>query len=316
MACKKDQAPIARLLELAAKQHGAVARRQLLAIGYTRSAIEAALAGGRLHRTEWRGVYAVGRPDLTRHGRLTSAVLSCGPEAVLSHASAGDLWGIRPRRGREVHVSVPAGGQRRRRRGVVVHRRSLSRRDMTRTWGIPVTTPIRTLLDLAAATRDRHRVERDIDQAHARNLLKVEALVREIDAARGQPGAPLMRAIVDRDLFVLTDSELERLFVPIARRAGLERPHSQVRVNGHRVDFHFPSIDLVVECDSLRYHRTAFEQRQDRLRDQAHDAAGTPYTRYTHWQIAKEARYVERHLVKVAARLRPPARRPGPPRAA
>jgi very-short-patch-repair endonuclease len=115
---------------------------------------------------------------------------------------------------------------------------------------------------------------------------------------------------------LLTDSDLERLFVPIARRAGLERPQTQVHVNGHRVDFFFPSLPLVVECDGLRFHRTPFEQRQDRLRDQAHDAAGTPHTRYTHWQIAKEARYVDGHLARIAERLRQPARTPGPPRAA
>ena len=249
-------------------------------------------------------MYAAGRPELSPYGRLMGAVLTCGPGAVLSHETAAWLWGIRDRRGAtETHLSVPAVGQRRKRRGIVVHRRNLSRREITRQRGIPVTAPIRTVFDLAATTDARHRLERDIDQAHARNLLKLEALRAEIEASKGQPGVPLLRDILDRDLFVLTDSELERLFVPIARRVGLERPRTQAHVNGHRVDFYFEGIGLVVECDSLRFHRTPFEQRQDRLRDQAHDAAGTPWTRYTHWQIAKEAAYVEGHLRKVAARL-------------
>ena len=317
MATKTVQTSGEKLWELARKQHGVAARRQLLGIGFTESAIKHAFASGRLHRTGWRGVYSVGRPELTEYARPMAAVLWAGPDAVLSHESAAMLWEIRKYRGREIHLSMPAVRRRVARYGVTVHRRAnLGRMHVTRQRGIPVTTPIRTLIDLAAVTRHRHRVERDIDQAHARSLLKLETLREEIEAAKRQPGVPLLRNILDRDLFVLTDSELERLFVPIALRAGLERPQTQVDVNGYRVDFYFPSLGLVVECDSLRYHRTPFEQRLDRLRDQAHDAVGTPFTRYTHWQIANEPRYVERHLARVAARLTRQARTPGRPRVA
>jgi predicted transcriptional regulator of viral defense system len=124
--------------ERARKQHGVVARRQLRAIGCSEKAIKHALASGRLHRTEWDGVYSVGRPDLTRLGRLMAAVLAMGDRAVLTHQSAAALWGIYEYRGREVHVSVPT---KRTRSGVRPHRRALRRREVTYERGIPVTTP-------------------------------------------------------------------------------------------------------------------------------------------------------------------------------
>jgi very-short-patch-repair endonuclease len=304
------QSLLHRVWELARKQHGVVARRQLVAIGFTPKAIMYGANVGRLHRTQWRGVYSVGRPELSEYGRLMAAVLWAGPGAVLSHASAADLWGIRRNRSREITLSLPAVRRRVRRRGVTVHRRAaLGPRQVTRQRGIPVTNPTWTLIDLAT-TLDRERLEAAVNQADARNLLRVDSLREELDRARGQPGVRLLRDILDRDLFVLTDSDLERLFVPIARAAGLERPLSQVEVNGHRVDFYFPSIDLVVECDSLRYHRTPSQQRKDRLRDQAHFAAETPFVRYTHWQIAKERRYVIGHLAAAAARLSTRSARP------
>lgn len=199
--------------------------------------------------------------------------------------------------------------------GVQVYRRALRPCDIARQRGIPVTTPLQTLIDCATVC-ERPEVERLINEADARNLLRVDVLREELRDRERQRGAPVVRDILDRDLYVLTHTELERLFVPIARKAGLEKPQSRVYVNGHRVDFYFPSLDLVVECDSLRYHRTAYEQRKDRLRDQAHDAAGTPYTRYTHFQIAYEREYVAGNLAAIAARLSPRASRPGRPRAA
>jgi hypothetical protein len=79
---------------LAHEQHGVVTRAQLIELGYGHEAIRHRLRRGRLHPVR-RGVYAVGRPELSRLGWWMAAVLSCGPEALLSHGSAAGLWGIR-----------------------------------------------------------------------------------------------------------------------------------------------------------------------------------------------------------------------------
>src|SRR3954462_3322788 len=101
-------------------QHGVIARRQLLAAGVSEKAIEHRLRTGRLRRVH-RGVYAVGRPELTQHGRWMSAVLACGSGAALSHGSAAALWHIR-KPGATIQVSIPAK-RRSRADGVTVHRR-------------------------------------------------------------------------------------------------------------------------------------------------------------------------------------------------
>ena len=296
------QSFLQRTWELARKQHGVVARRQLLAMQMTPKAIKYALSAGRLHRTEWRGVYAVGRPELSEYGRLMAAVLWAGPGAVLSHESAADLWRIRRNRSRTITLSVPAVRRRVGRRGVTVHRRArLGRREVTRQRGIPVTNPTWTLIDLAT-TLERRPLEAAVNQADALNLLRVDTLREELDRAKGQPGVRLLREILDRDAFLLTDSELERLFVPIAKRAGLPRPETQVEVNGHRVDFYFRELDLVVECNGLRYHRTPLQQRNDALRHQAHEAAGTRHVPFTYAQIAREPDHVVGTLVRIRRR--------------
>jgi very-short-patch-repair endonuclease len=91
---------------------------------------------------------------------------------------------------------------------------------------------------------------------------------------------------------LLTHSELERLFPPLARRAGLPRFETQRVLGTSRVDFYVPDLKLVIECDSLRYHRTPSRQASDTRRDHAHWRAGREPIRLTHHQIAHEADYV------------------------
>ena len=109
--------------------------------------------------------------------------------------------------------------------------------------------------------------------------------------------------ILDRDYFVLTESELERLFLPLAHGAGLPKPESQKRFGPHRVDFFWPDLNLVVEVDGLRYHRTPQQQAADRRRDQAHAAAGLTQLRFTYYQVAREPGHVQKTLTTVARRL-------------
>ncbi len=197
-----------------------------------------------------------------------AAVLACGPGAVLSHSSAGELFGILPSAKGPIEVSVPTRRSVRQ-PGVKVYRRSLRATDVTSHRGIPVTTPACTLVDLAQDSRCP-RLERAVNEADKLGLITVEALRDALAGFGGRRGVRPLRTALDRHTLALTDSELERRFLPIARTAGLASPRTQQRVNGFRVDFYWPELGLVVETDGWRFHRTPAQQARDRTRPNAH----------------------------------------------
>jgi hypothetical protein len=287
--------------ELARNQHGVVSSDQLQEIGYTRQAIHHRIRTGRLHPLH-RGVYAVGRAHVTDHGRWMAAVIACGDGTVLSHSSAAALWRIGWENGALVELSLP-GLSRRSRPGLQIHQRpSLEERDLTRESGIPVTTPIQTLIDMSLRL-DRPGVERMINEADKYSLTHPPQLRRALDARAGERGVARLRRILDRRTFRLTKEELERRFLPLAGKAGLPVPLTGRFVNEFEVDFYWPDLGLVVETDGLRYHRTPAEQARDRLRDQAHTAAGLTPLRFTHEQVRYEPEHVTRILAQTASRL-------------
>ena len=114
--------------QLAERQHGVVASRQLAALGMSRNAVSARSHAGRLHRVH-RGVYAVGHPVLTVNGRRMAAVLAAGPGAVLSHASAAALWDIRRTSATRIDVTVRSTAGRAKRPGLRIHRTPTLRAD-------------------------------------------------------------------------------------------------------------------------------------------------------------------------------------------
>jgi len=286
---------------LVRRQHGVVTRAQLLALGYTAEAIRHRLADGRLHRVH-QGVYAVGRPELTQLGRWMAAVLACGPSAALSHASAAELWGIRAKPGRPIHVSVTSDTPRCA-EGVAVHRRrALGAADITKQDGILVTRPIPTLIDLAAAIGKR-TLEAAVNEADRLGLTDPDKLRAALDETPPRPGVGVLRKVLDRETFTFTRSELERRFKRLAREAGLPEPQTCAEVNGFEVDFYWPEIPLIVETDGLTYHRTPTQQKKDRVRDQAHTAAGIPHLRFTHAQVRDEPGHVRRTVIRAVSRL-------------
>lgn len=301
MAYQKFQRAPGEAWRLAGRQHGVLTREQLLRLGYSAPAIVHRIKQARLHPVH-RGVYAVGRADLSDLGRFIAAVLACGPGAVLSHEAAAALWSILRRPCEMVEVSVPSEVSRRR-PGLTVHRRAnLRTRDVTRRHGIPVTTPACTIVDLAARL-DRDPLEALINEADSRRVVTVPALRRKLEEMPRRPGLRTLRRLLDIRTFRFTRSELERAFLPIARRAGLPRPQTRCWVNGFEVDFYWSGLGLVVETDGLGYHRTPAQQTRDRLRDQTHTAAGLTPLRFTHGQIRFESRRVEEVLDVVGRRL-------------
>jgi hypothetical protein len=256
-------------------------------LGFSAEAIDHRVETGRLHLIS-RGIYAVGRPELTPRGRWMAAVLVCGDGAALSHRSAAELWGIGYEEKGRIDVSIRRRSMIRRAGLRVRARPSLDADSFVARFGIPVTHPVQTLIDLATELKIL-RLERAVNEADKLDLVDPETLRAALDAYLGMPGVKTLRTMLDRHTFRLSDSDLEILFRPLAVAAGFALPLTKHRVLGYEVDFWFPDHGLVVETDGLRYHRTASQQARMAKRDQTHAAAGLRVLRFTHWQIARAA---------------------------
>lgn len=302
MSDGREQRQSRRAWELAGRQHGVVARRQLLELGFSKSAIEHRLARGRLHLV-MHGVYAVGWPALTRERRWMAAVLACGDEAMLSHRSAAAFWGIGTEKRGVVDVTVARRAELKRPGLCIRGRPTLTAADTTSRDSIPVTGVARTLVDLATEL-DEIAVERAVNEADKRDLIDPEGLRAALDRYQGEPGAPLLRRLLDKRTFRLSDSDLEIFFRPIAAGAGLPPPLSKQAVNGWEVDFFWPDLGLVIETDGLRYHRTASTQTRDARRDRAHALAGMTPLRFTHYEVRHQPGKVRNELHRAASLLR------------
>lgn len=290
-----------RAWELAGRQHGIVTRQQLLRLGFGPRSIEHRVAYGRLHLV-MHGIYAVGWATLTPKRRWMAAVLACGDGAVLSYRSAAAFWNIdREPRGR-IDVSVRRRCELKRPGLKVRSRPTLRLEDVVVKDHIPVTAVARTLVDLATEI-DGIAVERAVNEADKRDLIDPETLRSRLSTYEGEPGAPLLRKLLDKLTFRLSDSDLEIFFRPIAAEAELPFPLSKQIVNGWEVDFHWPDLGLVVETDGLRYHRTASSQTRDIRRDRAHALAGMTSLRFTHYEVRYEPAVVRTELNRAAAML-------------
>jgi very-short-patch-repair endonuclease len=268
---------------------------QLLELGFGEGAIKYRVAIGRLHRVHV-GVYAVGHTKLDWRGVLMAAVLAFGPEAVLSHRSAARLWGIRPNARRDVDVTVPGRGLRRR-QGIHPHAvRSLDPRDVTVIDGIPVTTLPRTLLDLAEVAPKDH-VIRAMTEAERKGIIDLKALEDTMARSRGRRGRkPLREILADAVIEPATREELERRFAELCREAKLPPPKFNTLVEGKLVDAVWPEQKLIVELDSWAFHRHRKAFEDDRERDVVLQLAGYRIPRITWRQLTRKPETVKARL--------------------
>ena len=244
------------------RQHGVISHEQLIELRFEPQAIKRRVAGERLHRLH-EGVYAVGRPAVDQDGIWMAAVLACGEGAVLSHFSAAALLGIAPVPA-VIDVSSPKDHDI---PGIRTHRRR-NLTDIGTCRGIPVTSPTLTLIDLATQLSDI-ALERAVDEADANDVITVPTLRHALDNSTRRPGLKRLRTLIDARTFTLTDSVLERLFLPLAQQAG----------------------------------RTPAQQTRDIRRDQAHLANGLTPVRFTHHQVKYDPKHVVQTLKAVAANL-------------
>jgi len=271
---------------IAARQHGIVTRTQLRAAGFGDDVIDGRIRTRRLTRIH-RGVYLVGIVP-PRYARELAACLACGPRAVLSHRSAAALWQIVKRRARpaSVEVTIPEG--RRRRPGLRVYRVGTLRPDeVTRLNGVPITTPARTLYDLADRM-SRRRLERAVAEAIALRLTTAAELRMMASRQAGRRGVRRLRAVLDLGGPVRTRSEAEEIFLDLVLRHGVVRPVVNTRVAGHEVDFYWPASRLAVEVDGFACHTSPRAFERDRRRDAELAALGVRVVRVTWRQITEE----------------------------
>jgi hypothetical protein len=262
-----------------------VSRAQLIALGLAPTDIAYRIKIGRL-RLIHRGVYAVGHDAIPARGRLVAGLLVAGPGAALSHRSAAHLLALLPSMPPFVEITTTTH-RRRSRPGLAFHHaRSL---EATSRFGLPVTTPLRTLRDLAT-TRPHHELERAASEALVLKLVTHD----ELRAHGGRLASLIVAA---------TRSGLERAFLKAVLKAGLPTPVTNHRIGPYTVDFYWPSHRLVVETDGARYHDHELARRRDRRRDGELQLRGCSVLRVDE---------VDAGLATVARFLSRPASRTGP----
>jgi hypothetical protein len=284
-----------RLAGLAALQHGVVALRQLVALGYTRHMVYRLLAAGWLHRLH-PGVFAVGHRRLSARGLWMAAVLACGEGAVLSHRAAAalhDLWRIPSG---QVDVTAPT---RHKLTGVRCHwsRTPLDPGDVTVVEGIPITSIPRLLLDMAETASDQRLLSlaEAADRQDKLDLVCVESLFARSPGRHGiKPLTKVLAQLTDEPPW--TQSELEGAFRVLVGRAGLPEPALNVVVEGYVVDALFAEQRLIVEVDGWRTHKTKRSFENDRRRDVRLLIAGYRVVRFTYQRIMHEPHAVAREL--------------------
>ena len=274
-----------RIATVAALQRGRIARRQLEAIGVNSSSVVWRVARARLFPS-LRGVFVVGHNACVELGAETEALLSVRDGAALSHWSAAALWGLRKPRPPEVEVVVD-DSEGAVNPGVRVHRsRILERKDVWIRNRLPVTSPARTLLDIAPTATGR-QLELAFDRGIVERVMRPAQVADVLKRAGGHPGRKRLRTVLERELGgpTMTKSDAEESLLGLIRGAGLPDPHVNARVGGYEVDLYWPGARFGVEMDSWRFHSTRARFERDRGKDNDLRRINIEVMRVTWWQI-------------------------------
>jgi very-short-patch-repair endonuclease len=255
---------------IADAQFGVLSRGQALAAGLSPRQIQLRVEAGRWEAVH-RGVYRlVGAPPSFRQGAMAGALFA-GDRALVSHGTAGRLWGIDGARSPKVELWVPK--QRTHSAGLELHRGTrLDRADRAMLGPIPVTTPARTLIDLSARMDD-DRLLAAVESAFRTNLCTPERLGVRVETLRtsGRPGVGRLAEVLAARSGPALESVLEVKVWRLLQRSGLPLPQRQHWVvlagNRYRIDFAWPEQRVGVECDGWEHHgtRSAFDPDRARL---------------------------------------------------
>jgi hypothetical protein len=257
------------IADVAAGQRGDVSRDQLLALRLSAEAIKRRVRARRL-RPIFRGVYLVGAV-MSPGSREMAAALVYGDHAYVSYVSAARLHRLLPLSDRNTLIHITVCERRPRPRpGIHLHyARRLEPDETMKLGGIPVTTPARTILDLAAEVGPSE-LERLVAEAFALNLTNRPQLLRLVDRYPGRRGTRALRALLEApEAPRYTHSTGERRMLALLRKAELPRPQVNVRLHGWKIDFLWAAKRLVVEVDGYAAHSSPSSFERDRRKDSA-----------------------------------------------
>jgi hypothetical protein len=259
----REELPDQRVAKHAALAWGVLSIDELVACGLSLGGIKSRVARGHLHR-KYRGVYAVGHPKLPLEGCFLAAVKACGKAARLSHFAAAALYGFVEWDFRDPEVTVVGRGTRSH-PGIRIHQTSsFDGADLRMQKGIPVTSPARTLVDLASI-RGYPSLRRAVRQALSLNKVTLRELVATLHRLVGRRGTRELAEILVRA--VPTRSEFEDIVHDLILSGGFSEPDVNVplSVEGTEVvpDFRWPDARVIVEADSRRWHDNPVARADD-----------------------------------------------------
>jgi hypothetical protein len=213
-----------------------------------------------------------------------AAVLAHGPHAILSHRSAGQVWGLYPRSRIAPEVTCP--GSRRTKRGIVTHRGSPPGDEVVRVRGIPVTSVPRTMFDLAGMLSERE-MERAWNEMEVREYTDRLSVPHLLERYPGRRGSPALTRLANRKTLPIgiTRNELEEGFLALIDRHGLPRPrmnvHVALRGRFYEVDCLWEDLRVAIELDGGAAHVTRKRFHDDRERDRILTVEGYTTARVT-----------------------------------
>lgn len=293
----------AAIYELASRQNGSFSRSQVLSLGANDDAIDHRLRTGRWLPVH-PGVYSLPGWPSSWMRALWQAHLDVGPQSAVSHEAAAALHGFLYFPPGPVVLTVAHGDHHRPGPGVVHQSRDLQPAHVTLIDGLPVTSPSRTVVDLAACT-GRERLSRALDDAHVArrcSIDEVAALYAELRRP-GKRGLKMLgRLLAMRGPgYVPTESELERRFLRVLRAGGLPEPQRQARLPWRadapaRVDFLYPRQRVIIEVDGRRWHTRMDEMATDRRRDREAQNHGYRVYRFVFEEITGQATMIHETL--------------------
>jgi very-short-patch-repair endonuclease/predicted transcriptional regulator of viral defense system len=286
--------PKDRVSKLIAKQHGAVTMKQATDRGLTPDQVRQNVRSGRWIVSS-RGTYIVAGAPSPWEQRAMTSQLAAGEAAAVSHLAAAWLHRMVDRPPAHIDITVPHSAQRgSHSKSVVVHgARTFGRGDIRSVYGIQVTCPSRTLVDIASVLPDK-ALAAALDTALMRGLVSIRSLRRYFRERRltRRRGVGRLRELLDDREFGVPESQLEREFLELVREYRLPSPARQRRIGPHRVDFAYPSVRLLIEVDGRATHGTAEAFESDPVRQNALVLEGWTVLRFTWKQVTQDRDYV------------------------